>query len=244
MIQATDLFPKVGRLWGSPSIQELSPQSLKDAFERVFSLVSLKLSTSSTSLNASISDFFTLSDDENYEGAMPQSITASGILSIQYRTSGGASDHYWNPLTIGVIENWDYYKAGGEPAGIFFSGASGILHLKTNFNPNGFEFRVFYISDALNNGSVSLPDFFSPLFEYGMASEVSINPDEANTALKESVKGNRNEFLNKYLFYTSELDKWVRKSRARKGVSKRMPSNAARRHTGLHYDRWKLGEPR
>lgn len=228
MIQATDLFRKVMRMWGNPSVQELSPQVLRDAFERVFHYVSMQMATGSTSLSGTVSQPFQIGGDRM--GTIPYSIAASNIISVECSTSHAVTDDDWVSLPIGVAENWNFYKDNSEPTAIFLNNSSGYKQIKVNFDPQSTMFRIFYINDTSIDGQVDLPQFFTPMFEYGMATEVTIIPSDSSVDIKDFINSKSDMYMQKYSMYLQELERWVKKANTKQGVSYRTALNASRKY--------------
>lgn len=217
-------------MYGNPSVQELSPQTLRDAFEDVFNDVQLMTSTNSTGFAASISTSFTL-DADTWLGYLPE-IYAGSVLAFEYKKTGDSNleEYYWTILKITEPENWDYASGNLEPA-IMFLNNEGETQVKVNFDPTGYEFRVFYFGyEEETDGEVNLPTFFEPLFKFGIASSVTPTPALDNEQLKAIINANAEMWATKFLYYKDQLDKWLRTSRAKRGIGQRTPSNVARRY--------------
>jgi hypothetical protein len=245
MITTADIKPKVLRLWGNPSDTELSPQGLRDAIESVWNIVTMEMSMVSPTYQARFSDTFTLSD--GWTGAVP--VTDSALITgIEFRQSGGTSEGGWAQIDTTGLENWDYYKANGQPAALLTGGVGG-LELRTNFSSLGGEFRIRYIADGQFGDSsaplaaeVELPSFFSPMFEKGAAAFCGDLIVTDREVFASTIPAKMQGFNNEFLAYLGRYKQWLRASRSGKGVLRRTPSNANRRGTGLHWRGW--GFPR
>lgn len=233
------------RLWGNPSDTELSAQALRDAIESVWNIITMEMSIVSPTYFTRFSEPFTVGDD--WTGST--GITDLAVpIAVEYRVSGAVGEDAWSQIDTAGIENWDYYKANGEPVALLTGGVGG-LELKTNFPASGGEFRLRYIADASigDSGSrlgvaIELPDFFSPMIEVGAAAFAGDFIVTERESFAASIPSKQEGFNNRFLVLFGRYKQWLRSSRSGRGIQRRTPSNAGR--TSLHFRSRNWGFPR
>lgn len=230
MIQTADLKPKVMRLWGNPSITELSPQGLRDAIESVWNIIQMEMSIVSPTYHTTFSEPFTLSD--GWSGGIGINDLAVPI-AVEYRT-GGTDESSWSQIDTGGIENWDYYKANNQSVALL-TGGIGEINLRTNFNAGNGQFRLRYIADSPigDSGSalgstIELPSFFSPMLEKGAAAQAGDHIVTDRELFAAGIPAKKAGFNAEFLMLLGRYKQWLRSSRSGKGVLRRTPSNANR----------------
>jgi len=232
MIYTSDIKPKVMRLWELPATTELSPHSLKDAILRTWNRILTEMQMIDRNYFAAFSNTFTLNQDGEEEWFGTISIpNLSMVIHLEYGENG-----IWRQIDTVSIENWDYRKQKSIP-GALISGHD-LLSIRVNFDPSDGEFRLRYISCEFDSSApvteMTIPPFFSAMFEWGAAAECAPMITTDRMELKEIIPAKTSLFEAKFSENLRQFKDWLR-AQGNKGITRRIPANARRRR-----QRWRI----